>query len=79
MRASGPPPVAAPVWIDRSEVLTSGATGIFYPVVERGHTVAQGAVVGRITDFHGQVLQEVKAPFAGVVLSVLRDATHLKG
>ena len=79
MRASGPPPVAAPVWIDRNEVLTSGATGVFYPVVERGHTVAQGAVIGRITDFHGQVLQEVKAPFAGVVLYVLGTPPISKG
>jgi predicted deacylase len=79
MRTSGPPPVATPVWIDRSEVLTSAATGIFYPVVERGHSVAQGTLIGRITDFHGQVLQEVKAPFAGIVLYVLGTPPISKG
>ncbi len=41
MRAEGPPPVTAPVWIDRSEVFTSPATGLFYATVERGHSVAQ--------------------------------------
>ena len=51
-------------------MLTSTATGMFYPAVERGHSVAAGTVVGRVTDFHGNVLQEVKAPFAGVVLYV---------
>jgi predicted deacylase len=71
MRPDGPPPVAAPVWIDRNEVLTSSATGIFYPTVERGHSVAAGTLIGRITDFHGNVVQEVKAPFAGIVLYVL--------
>ena len=67
------------MWIDRSEVLTSGATGMFYPAVERGHTVAPGTLVGRITDFHGKVLQEVKAPFAGIVLYVLGTPPITKG
>jgi predicted deacylase len=79
MRPTGPPPTAAPVWIDRSEVLTSAATGMFYPTVERGHTVTAGSVVGRITDFHGTVVQEIKAPFAGVVLYVLGTPPISKG
>jgi predicted deacylase len=79
MRSDGPASVAAPVWIDRSEVLTSTATGIFYPAVERGHSVAAGAVLGRITDFHGVLLQEVKAPFAGIVLYVLGTPPISKG
>jgi predicted deacylase len=79
MRADGPAPVTSPVWIERSEVLTSGVTGIFYPVVERGHSVAQGTLVGRITGFHGNVLEEVKAPFAGIVLYVLGTPPITKG
>jgi predicted deacylase len=79
MRADGPAPVKSPVWIERSEVLTSGVTGIFYAVVERGQSVAQGTLVGRITDFHGNVLEEVKAPFAGIVLYVLGTPPITKG
>ncbi len=79
MRADGPAPVSAPVWIDRSEVVTSAATGIFYPAVERGHSVAAGTLMGRVTDFHGRVLQEVKAPFAGIVLYVLGTPPISKG
>jgi predicted deacylase len=71
--------VAAPVWIDRSEVLTSAATGMFYATVERGHSVAAGTLLGRITDFHGAVVQEVKAPFAGIVLYVLGTPAISKG
>lgn len=71
MRATGPDPVAHPIWIGRNEVLTSTATGIFYPAVERGHTVAEGTLVGTITDFSGKTLQEIRAPFAGEVLYVL--------
>jgi predicted deacylase len=71
MRAAGPDPVQHAVWIDPSEVLTSKFTGIWFPAVERGHTVAQGTVVGRVTDFFGKTLEEIRAPFAGEVLYVV--------
>ena len=71
MRADGPAPVAAPVLLERSEVLRSRFTGIFHPMVEKAHTVAAGAVIGRVTDFHGKVLEEITAPFAGEVLYIV--------
>jgi predicted deacylase len=71
MRATGPDPVANPTWFERSEVLTSRHTGIWYPAVERGQTVAAGTIIGRMTDFFGKTLQEIRAPFAGEVLYVV--------
>ena len=71
MRPTGPDPVANPVWLERSEVLTSRHTGIWYPVVERGQTVAEGTIIGRVTDFFGKTLQEIRSPFAGEVLYVV--------
>ena len=71
MRAAGPEPVAHPLWIERGEVLTSRHTGIWYPAVERGQTVAEGTIIGRVTDFFGKTLQEIRAPFAGEVLYVV--------
>lgn len=79
MRASGPEPVAHPIWIDRGEVLTSRFTGIWYPAVERGHTVSQGTVIGRVTDFFGRTLQEIRAPFAGEVLYVVGTPAMSEG
>jgi hypothetical protein len=79
MRANGPAPVARPIWLERSEVLRSAATGIFYPAVERGHTVAQGTVIGRVTDFHGKTLEEIRAPFAGEILYVIGTPAISKG
>ncbi len=79
MRPTGPEPVSAPFWIGRNEVLTSGATGIFYPAVERGRTIAAGTLIGRITDFHGATLQEIRAPFAGEVLYVIGTPPTTKG
>jgi predicted deacylase len=79
MRTDGPAPVAQPIWIERGEVLRSGGTGIFYPAVERGHTVAQGTLLGRVTDFHGRVLEDVRSPFAGEVLYVIGTPAISKG
>jgi len=71
MRADGPGPVEHPLFIERSEVLTSRNTGIWFPMVDRGHTVAEGTVIGRVTDFFGKTLEEVRAPFAGEILYVV--------
>jgi hypothetical protein len=60
-----------PVWIDRNEVLRSPVTGTFHAQVQPGHTVAQGSVIGVLKDFFGNTIQEVRAPFAGVVLYVV--------
>jgi predicted deacylase len=60
-----------PVWIDRSEVLRSEHTGLWYPVVQKGHTVAAGALLGVVTDFFGKRLAEVRAPFDGEVLYIV--------
>jgi predicted deacylase len=79
MRADGPAPVAQAIWIERSEVLRSGATGIFYAAVERGHTVAAGTLIGRVTDFHGRVIEEIRAPFGGEILYVIGTPPISKG
>ncbi|HZS03424.1 MAG TPA: M14 family metallopeptidase [Blastocatellia bacterium] len=63
--------VEHPMFIDRSEVLRSAATGIFYPLAERGHTVAKGTLMGYVTDFFGKRLYELRAPFSGEVLYIL--------
>jgi predicted deacylase len=63
--------VEHPIWIDRAEVVTAPATGVWRPVVDQKDNVASGALLGRITDPFGNVTHEVRAPFAGEVLYVL--------
>lgn len=63
--------VEHPMWIDRSEVLRSPATGIFHARVQPDQAVADGAVLGVLTDFFGNTVKEVKSPFAGIVLYVV--------
>ena len=49
------------------------------PPCNAARASAPGTLVGRITDFHGKVLEEVKAPFAGIVLYVLGTPPISKG
>ena len=79
MRTDGPDPVKNAIWIERSEVLRSNTTGVFTASVEAGHTVARGALIGRIADFHGRVIEEVVSPFAGEILYVIGTPAISKG
>src|SRR6266571_2424681 len=63
--------VRHPLWFDRTEVLRSPRTGIWYPLVERGHAVQKGTVIGVVTDFFGDTTAAIAAPFAGVMLYVV--------
>lgn len=60
-----------PVWIDRSEVIRTPATGVWLPAVKHMQNVAAGALLGRVTDPFGKVLYEARAPLAGEVLYVV--------
>jgi uncharacterized protein len=71
MREDGPAPVDTPIWIGRNEVLRASTTGILYPQVEADQHVQAGALIARITDFHGRTLEEIKAPFAGRILYIV--------
>ncbi len=79
MRTTGPAPLESPVWLRPGQVLRSGATGIFFPAVERGQTVSQGALIGHITDFHGRALEEIRAPFDGQIVYVVGTPPMTKG
>jgi hypothetical protein len=70
---------AAPVWLGRYEVLTSPETGIWEAAVARGTTVAKGMVIGRVTDWFGNLIAEVKAPFDGEVMYVIGTPAMNKG
>ncbi len=71
--------VERPIYLERTQVLTSPETGVWHPQVERGHTVGQGTVIGYVTDFFGQRVGDVRAPFAGAVLYVVGTPAMSKG
>jgi predicted deacylase len=61
-------PASDPVWIDKYEVVYSRWDGLFYPRLEMGYHVQAGQVVGTVTDYLGNLKEEVKAPFTGILL-----------
>ena len=69
----------APVWLGRYEVLTSPETGVWHPTVERGQTVSAGAIIGRLTDFFGEAIAVIRAPFDGEVMYVVGTPAMSKG
>ncbi|HEY6548294.1 MAG TPA: succinylglutamate desuccinylase/aspartoacylase family protein [Vicinamibacteria bacterium] len=71
--------VEKPLFIDRSEVLTAPATGLWRWAVEVRQSVAAGTLLGRVHDAFGKVLGEVRAPFGGEVLYVVATPPVTKG
>jgi hypothetical protein len=69
----------ATVWIDKYEVIRSPETGIFYAEAKPGYAVAQGALLGRLTDLFGNHLADIRTPFAGVVNYVVATPPVSKG
>jgi len=79
MIAGEPEPSAEPIWIDKYEVLSSNWDGLFYPLVEMGHYVAKGQKVGYIKDLLGNLKEEMRAPFAGIILYIIGTPPAVKG
>jgi predicted deacylase len=75
-----PSPAADPVWIDKYEVVNNAAAdGLFLPKAAMGETIAEGQTVGLIMDYAGDVREEIKAPFAGILLYIIGTPPTMKG
>jgi len=74
-----PKRVENPVWIAKLDDLIAEQAGIFYPLVKRGTYVAAGMKIGYATDYVGKVIQEFRAPEAGVVLHINAVPSMKKG
>jgi predicted deacylase len=71
--------VDKPLFVDRAEVLLAPATGVWSWRVEKGQSVAEGTLLGRVLDPFGAVLGEVRVPFGGEVLYVVATPPVTKG
>ncbi|MCX8160676.1 MAG: M14 family metallopeptidase [Candidatus Saccharicenans sp.] len=68
-----------PVWIDKYQVIYSDFDGLFHPRSGMGDYVRSGQVVGVITDYHGKVVAEMRAPFTGILLYIIGTPPCNKG
>jgi predicted deacylase len=71
--------VTDPVWIDQYKVVYSEWDGLFYPQIKMGYYVTQGQKVGYITDYLGNVKEELRAPFSGIILYIIETPPTSKG
>jgi hypothetical protein len=71
--------VEHPYWIEPSEVLTSPDSGTWHPAVVPDQRVRKGDVLGRLTDYFGAPIAEVRSPLDGVVLYIVVSPAMSKG
>lgn len=55
------------VWLADYEVIRASTQGVFRAAVRDGYAVAENGLLGVLLDPFGATLQEIRAPFAGVV------------
>ena len=68
------------VWVEEYKIITSEhEQGLYYPLVSRGDHVQEGELVGYLTDYFGNRLQDVKAPFDGIILYIIATPPMSKG
>jgi predicted deacylase len=79
MTSNGPMPLARPVYLEPSVVLTSPETGLLYPLVKPDEKVEADALIVRITNFFGEQIAVVRTPIGGVVLYVVATPPIVKG
>ncbi len=68
-----------PVWVTEYQIIRSDYDGIFYPLVHRAQHVQKGELIGYLTDFFGETIQEVKSPYDGIVLYIIGTPPMGKG
>jgi predicted deacylase len=79
MIGGNPDITSDPVWIDQYEVVYSKTDGLFYPQIKRGYYVKKGQKMGYITDYLGNLKEELLAPSSGIVLYVINTPPTSKG
>ena len=58
-------------WLIDYQVIRSPQDGIFRAAVRDGYTISKGGRLGVLVDFFGDEIQEIRAPFSGVVNYVI--------
>ena len=79
MLAGRPLAPADPVWIDKYEVVNSATDGLFTAKAGMGDMVTEGQIIGVVEDYAGVVREEVRAPFAGILLYIIGTPPTMKG
>lgn len=71
MVSGTPLPSDHPLYVEGDTSIRSSVDGLFYSLVGPGMLVNADAPLGYVTDFFGNKISEIRAPFHGVVLYLL--------
>ncbi len=58
-------------WLTDYQIIRSPQTGIFRAAVRDGYTISKDGKLGVLVDFFGDEIQEIRAPFSGVINYVI--------
>lgn len=68
------------VWVEEYQIIRSEhPEGLFYPLVSRGDHVQKDQLVGYLTDYFGNRLQDVRSPYDGIVLYIIATPPMSEG
>ena len=79
MLPGAPQMVARPKWIEPSQVVTSPASGTWHPLVRPDQHVERNTLLGRLTDYFGETIAEIRSPMDGVVLYIVASPAMSEG
>lgn len=71
MLAGKPFVVEHPTYLVDEQSLRSKSDGIFYSFVDKGDHVEENALLGYITDYWGNRIEEIRSPISGIVVVTL--------
>jgi predicted deacylase len=57
----------------------SNSNGLFYPQTKMGYYVRAGEKVGFVTDYLGEVKEELVVPFSGIILYIISTPPTSRG
>ena len=68
------------VWVQKYTIIRSEHDeGLYFPLVSRGDHVQKGELVGYLTDYFGNTIQKVTAPYDGIILYIIATPPMING
>ena len=68
-----------PVYLTDEQSIKSEYDGIFYPLLNKGHYITKGTLLGFTTDYWGNRIEEFIAPFSGIITHIILSPVVNKG
>lgn len=69
----------SPIYLTEESFLHCNYNGIFYPLVNKAQYISKGTLLGYTTDYWGNILEEYKSPFTGIVVVIKNAPSINKG